>query len=232
MIIITGTSSGIGKALTELYLSKNEKVIGIGRNQTIQHPNYVHLACDLSKPEEVDKLIIPLTEEPVTFIHNAGVLGKIGRFSELDSSSHVEVMQVNFNAGASLFHHLVEQIGKKEFTCVFVSSGAGKRPIASWASYCASKAAVDLFLETVQLEENEKEHSNIRVYAFSPGVVNTGMQESIRQVSKEVFSSVDRFIHLHKNKELKDTSVVANKISELIKLRPTSKVLWSITDFD
>ncbi len=232
MIIITGTSQGIGKALAELYLSKNESVIGIGRNQSIQHSNYVHLKCDLSNPEEVEKLQIPLTDDPITFVHNAGVLGGIGRFSELKNSSHIEIMQVNFNAGVTLFHKLIQQGNQKPFTCVFISSGAGKRPIASWAGYCASKAAVDLFLQTVQEEENEKEHSNVQVYAFSPGVVNTGMQEKIRQSTLNQFSAVERFINFHKNDELKDASLVAEKIFALIDQRPTSKVLWAISDFD
>jgi NAD(P)-dependent dehydrogenase (short-subunit alcohol dehydrogenase family) len=57
MVIITGTSKGIGKAVTENYLALGQKVIGIGRTKTIEHPNYQHLFVDLSKQKDVIALI-------------------------------------------------------------------------------------------------------------------------------------------------------------------------------
>lgn len=230
MIIITGTSRGIGRAIAELYLSKGRQVLGIGRSSTIKHKNYSHLFCDLSKVSEVEALTFPEMKEDIVFIHNAGVLGEVGRFTDLISTSHRDVMQVNFNAGAELFHKLLQPSNGKEFTCVFISSGAGKRPIASWAGYCASKAAVDLFLETVQAEENEKENSKVRVYSFSPGVVDTGMQEQIRNVDQEDFSSLERFRHLHANGDLLPPEKVAEKLAKLIHDRPSDKVLWTVAE--
>ena len=229
MIIITGTSRGIGKAVAELYLAKGENVLGIGRTISINHQNYTHQFCDLSNPSEVEKLNFPTFDEPIIFIHNAGVLGEVGRFSELENSSHMEVMQVNFNAGVTLFHKLIHQT-TQQFTCAFVSSGAGKRPIASWAAYCASKAAVDLFLETIFVEEKERNGSKIQVYSISPGVVDTGMQEKIRHSSPEDFSSIERFKSLHENGELIQPKHVAEKIASLLEQNPTNKVQWSLSE--
>lgn len=230
MIIITGTSRGIGKALAELYLSQNKTVIGIGRTNAIAHANYRHITCDLSNNEEVENLVLPEINDSLIFIHNAGVLGNIGRFSEQFPYNHKEVMQVNFVSGVMLLNRLIEKAKHHKLSCVFISSGAGKRAIPSWSAYCASKAAVDLFLETVQAEENEKKNSNLRVYSFSPGVVDTVMQAQIRNSSAKDFSSVQRFKDLHEKGELIDPKFVAIRITKLLEVNPSTKVQWSVSD--
>lgn len=233
MIIITGTSRGIGKAIAEKYLSEGEIVQGIGRTSTIEHPNYTHHFCDLSSPKQVEELQIPETNEAVFFIHNAGILGTVNRFADLEKQDTTEVMQLNFLSGTELLHKLVRNLKPGQlFTGVFISSGAGKRPIPSWAAYCASKAAVDLFLAAFQAEEDEKPESTIRVYAFSPGVVDTAMQTQIRSVEKEYFSSIERFRDLYSDKELLAPETVAQKLHSLIERRPTEKVLWSVSEID
>ena len=55
---ITGSSSGIGKALAELLLENNHKVIGLSRTNTISHVNYKHVFIDLSEPEIVAKFVL------------------------------------------------------------------------------------------------------------------------------------------------------------------------------
>jgi len=229
MVIITGTSRGIGKALAEHYLAMGKTVHGISRTSALEHPNYVHHTCDLGNPEAVKRLNFPNPEEELIFVHNAGILGPVNRFSELDSDPTNEIMQVNFHAGTAILHRLMRQSSKHLFTVVFISSGAGKRPIPSWAGYCSSKAAVDLFLSTVQLEETEK-GSNTRLYAFSPGVVDTQMQTAIRGVDIARFSSSERFHQLHSNNELQDPKEVAAKIAKLIAKRPEGQVLWNATE--
>lgn len=232
MVIVTGTSRGIGKAIAEKYLSEGETVHGIGRTSSIEHTNYTHHFCDLASPKEVEAFQMPETTEAIVFIHNAGILGTVNRFADLEKQDTPEVMQLNFLSGAELLHKLVTTLNSEQlFTGVFISSGAGKRPIPSWAAYCASKAAVDLFLSTFQTEEDEKPDSTIRVYAFSPGVVDTAMQTQIRQTNKANFSSLERFQELHLGNELLNPEVVAQKLHTLIRQRP-EKVLWAVSDID
>ena len=79
---ITGTSQGIGKALTETLLTEpNIRVIGTARHQTITHANYRHLNLDLSQTQN---LIRKLPEffpelqnaEELVLVNNAGVIGE------------------------------------------------------------------------------------------------------------------------------------------------------------
>jgi benzil reductase ((S)-benzoin forming) len=234
MIIITGTSKGIGKAIAENYLSRGEKVIGIGRNHTISHSNYSSIVCDLSNSDSVNQVSFPsFGEEPIVFIHNSGILGKVDYFERLESNEIAEVMQVNLFAGATLLQQLLKKLPKTQsFKCIFISSGAGKNPIASWASYCASKAAVDLFCQTIQLEEQQLGRSQFHCLSVAPGVVDTDMQATIRESKEVSFSEVERFKEYKNSNQLYSPELVAKKLLKLIYETPLHQVLYSLRDIE
>jgi benzil reductase ((S)-benzoin forming) len=232
MVIITGTSRGIGKAIAENYLSLGEQVIGIGRNHTISDPNYSAIMCDLSNPESVDQISFPhFGEEPVIFIHNAGILGRVDYFEKLESGELARVMQVNLFAGAAILQRLLKDLPKtKVFKSIFISSGAGKNPIASWAAYCASKAAVDLFCQTIQLEEQLLGREKFHCISVAPGVVDTDMQVLIRKTSESSFSEVERFKEYKNSNQLYSPELVAKKLYKLIHETPLEQVIHSLRD--
>ncbi len=233
MIIITGTSRGIGNELAKAYLAKGELVVGIGRTNTIDHEHYKHIHCDLSDANQVAQLSLPHQNEPIVFIHNAGILGEINRFSQQENAvlNLSDVMQVNFFAGVSIVEKLLHTTAPEQaLTIVFISSGAGKRPIASWSAYCASKAAVDLWLTTLMIEEQENGRNLLRCYAIAPGVVDTAMQDDIRSTQKEKFSSHSQFSALKTNGQLVPPSIAANKIIAIINQPVFDKVICSIND--
>lgn len=234
MVIITGTSRGIGKAIAENYLNLGEKVIGIGRNHTISHLGYSSIHCDLSNPGLVELISFPdMDNENVIFIHNAGILGKVDYFEKLDPQEIAKVMQVNLFAGAVILQKLLQQLPKTtSFKCVFISSGAGKTPIASWASYCASKAAVDLFCQTIQLEEQQLGRTNFHCLSVAPGVVDTDMQAAIRDTKQTSFSEVDRFKEYKHSNQLYSPELVAGKLFKLVHEMPLKQVVYSLRDID
>ncbi|MDB2442737.1 hypothetical protein N9W40_01450, partial [Flavobacteriales bacterium] len=78
--IITGTSSGIGRELTEMLLQdENHRVLGISRTQKINHPNYHHITLDLNDVADIEMLEFPEWKNAaqITLIHNAGWVGPI-----------------------------------------------------------------------------------------------------------------------------------------------------------
>lgn len=231
MIIITGTSRGIGNELAKAYLAKGESVVGIGRTNTIDHEQYKHIHCDLSDANQVAQLSLPHQNEPIVFIHNAGILGEINRFSQQENAviNLSEVMQVNFFAGVSIVEKLLHTTAPEQaLSIVFISSGAGKRPIASWSAYCASKAAVDLWLSTLMIEEQENSRNLLRCYAIAPGVVDTAMQTTIRAAKKDAFSSCDHFSNLKETGQLLSPKIVASKIIERINEQTQDSVVCSL----
>ncbi len=230
---ITGTSRGIGKAIAELLLmDANNKVIGISREQSISNPNYKHITFDLSDEKAITnfQFQVPDDAKKVCLINNAGAIGQIKPLGEIDSISIVKVFTINTIAPSVLSNNFIAQLANHSArkTILNVSSGAGKRAIESWATYCASKAAIDLFSETIA-----KEHPEIRVYSIAPGLVDTQMQVEIRSANKEDFKYASVFKGYHDNGELNDPNTVAEKYIKILN-NPTDypDVVFSLRDIE
>ena len=218
--IITGTSKGIGKALAEeLLQNESNFVIGVCRSSTITHKNYRHQPLDFSDIPAVEnnlqKVFLPFKDaEKLVLINNAGVLGDIGYVGEGMPNERFEfVFDVNVIVPAMLmntFLKVYQQHPAKKLI-VNISSGAGKYPIDGWASYCASKAALDMLSMTIQKEQDMR-GSGVKVYALAPGVVDTAMQENIREADAGRFSTVEKFREYKANNELAQPEDVAHKI--------------------
>lgn len=230
-IYITGVSQGIGKALALELLSNGNTVIGFGRNNTIEHACYTFVYCDLNDLNSLQKIQFEADEEGAVLINNAGIIGPLTRISDQDRESLLSVMTVNTLAPMLLCQQFLKQVSQKtRAVIVNISSGAANRPIPSWASYCASKIALDRFSETICLEELEKGR-NLAVYSIAPGVVDTPMQTEIRSADPEHFSSLNTFQELFKNKELTDPSEVAKKLASLLFMPFDGKVIRSVREF-
>lgn len=212
-VYITGVSKGLGLALAEKFLAEGDMVVGIGRSTPIQHPNFSFITCDLSKHEEVRHLSLVLpTSGKVILINNAGVLGTIKRISEQNQDESAQIFQVNTLAPIQLCRKFAKEAkASHELTIINISSGAGRRAIPSWAIYCASKAALDLFSETFQIEEQEL-GKNTRVFSLAPGVIDTSMQMHIRATNEQDFSSLNQFKLLKDKQELKKAINTAQEI--------------------
>ena len=220
---ITGASKGIGRALAELLLSEEEvRVVGISRHATIAHEHYRHVGLDFSDLVAVaNSLGNVFTELPdatrLVLVNNAAVLGEIGYVGEQTDAHFQFVMNVNVVSPAMLMNSFLKTYQQRSArkTVLNISSGAGKHPIDGWASYCASKAALDM-LSQVAAREQEVRGSGTRIFSLSPGVVDTEMQAQIRAADPGQFSSVQRFKDYHQKRELQDPKEVARKIKHLL----------------
>jgi benzil reductase ((S)-benzoin forming) len=228
-VVITGVSRGLGKALAELFLEKGHNVLGIGRASELNHPNYRFTSCDLRNTSEIARINFPQSSE-IHLINNAGIIGQVRRLSDQEVPDSVEVMNVNALAPMLLSHRLLQQLPTTvKVTILNISSGASSRAIPGWASYCASKAALDRFSETLYLEELEKGR-NIRVYSLSPGVIDTPMQDKIRSANPGDFSSHATFESLKIQDELQEPKDVAAKIVQMLQQPFHGKVSCSLRE--
>ncbi len=231
LVIITGISSGIGFALARHYLEAGNNVIGIGRRNPFRHDRLIFFEKDLSQTTDFSFLEEPVsgTDELLLF-NNAGVIGNVQRISEQQHSDIVSTIQVNTIAPMLLCQFVLQHYPlKRPLTIVNISSGAGRRPIPGWAAYCASKAALDMYSQTIYLEEKER-NRNIRVYSVAPGVVDTPMQETIRKADPSTFSSLHSFIQLKENDELTDLKTVIGKMQTLLSTPYSGEVIYSLRD--
>ena len=199
--IITGTSSGIGKALAQFYLEKGDKVIGISRTNSITDNNFTHVMCDLSDKHQLHDIalfdLVSKEDYPVRLINNAGIIGDIKRSHELTLTHYVDMAMVNLVAPQYLCSYVLSTFGFENVdTIVNISSGAAQRPVPSWGSYCATKAGMDIFAETLN-EEIKELGKSTKVFNVAPGVVDTRMQEAIRGSGANNFSSHQNFVDLN-----------------------------------
>ena len=214
-IIITGISSGIGRALVDQYLELGHLVIGIGRSNPFGD-RIEFKECDLSDIQSIRKLKFANLTQKVILINNAGTIGTIGRISELSLLEFDELFRVNTTAAVELTKLIYGSILEKEnFTLVNISSGAARNAIPSWAAYCASKAALNMWTECFVAEENELDNYP-RVYCVAPGVVDTAMQDKIRSVKQDNFAAVQKFIDYKNEGKLFSPKEVAIKLETLL----------------
>ena len=235
LFIVTGTSKGLGKALAEILLSEGNEVLGISRKQTIENENYKHVLLDLNQLDKVAAFKFPEKEnyQKIVLVNNAGIIGDIEHVGNIDNQAIAKTFTVNTIAPAILMNNFIRQYHyfEGEKIILNISSGAGKVAIDGWSAYCASKAAIDMFSQ-VAAKEVELDRSGFKIYALSPGIIDTGMQEQIRQAGVEGFSEVERFKAYKANNELQSAEETAGKIFWF--LQNTGKfndVIVSVRDF-
>lgn len=217
---VTGTSRGIGKAVVEELLAHaNNIVYGISRNHTIEHKNYHPIALDLNDVEAVKNFHFEeLPEaEKIVLVNNAGVLGHVAQVGKMYSDKIVQSYNVNLVSPTLLINQFMRQF--QDYACEKIllntSSGAARHTIPSWSTYCATKTGIEMFFGVIQDEQQDFDHP-FKVYSVAPGVVDTEMQDEIREVEPENFRELDRFIQLKKEGLLVDPKAVGKKFVDIL----------------
>ena len=188
-ILVTGASSGIGKA-TAIECSKlgahlvltarNEERLSHTLNE-LDGEGHQFIVCDLSSEKSIDQLVSQLPELH-GLVNNAGFtkLLPVQFINAIDINS---IFQVNTIAPMLLLQKLLKKkILRKGASVVFTSSmaGIGSSSVGN-SMYTASKGAISAFIRCVALELAPR---NIRVNAVCPAMVDTGILE-MGTVTKE-----------------------------------------------
>ena len=92
-----------------------------------------------------------------------------------------------------------------------VSSGAAFYPYSGWSVYCSSKAGLDMLSKVAGLEQSTEQYP-VTIFALAPGIIETGLQESIRETDLANFPDRDKFISLHEEGKLAKPEDVAETI--------------------
>jgi benzil reductase ((S)-benzoin forming) len=231
---ITGSSKGIGKALSEQLIEGGYRVIGISRSCGLQHPNYKHIYLDLSHLSAVKSFEFEQSANEVVLINNAGLVGDIGPIGSLSNEAIEQVTIVNTLTPQVLCNNFIKRFkndkGKRQI--LNISSGAAQKPIDAWATYCASKAALDLFSETIAEEMEWRQQTNWFIHSCAPGVVDTEMQEHIRSAKASDFRRLQNFKDLKTNNELASAVAAAQQLKLVIDFpQKFEKTVISVRDF-
>lgn len=219
---ISGTSKGIGYYLAiTLLQNENNTVIGFSRTNTIVHKNFTHIQLDLSDIESVNnfEFVLPNNTDKIFLINNAGIIGDIKKVGNVDSISISNVFDINITAPSILMNKFIGKFQNRinEKIILNISSGAGRHSISSWAAYCASKSALDMFSQVVFDEQQSIDKNKaVKIYSVAPGIVDTPMQGVIRSADSADFEKVNQFIDYKNNNMLSSPEDVSKKIIEFL----------------
>jgi len=208
--LITGTGSGIGKALAELLLSENYLVFGYSRTNQIENKNFTFTKIDLSNLEEVRKLKFPNINVAtnVLLINNAATIGSILPLDKKATTDIINEYHLNLITPTLLSRKFISTCPPHQKLLINIGSGAANSPIASWSTYCVTKSGLDMLTEVI----NEENHDNLQLFSIHPGVVDTKMQYEIRNSDRRYFPLLDKFIAYYNDKELENIQDTAKKI--------------------
>ena len=229
--LITGTGSGIGKALAELLLSENYLVFGYSRTNQIENKNFTFTKIDLSDMEAVQKLQFPNVNlaSDVLLVNNAATIGSILPIHKKTNEEILREYNLNIISPTLLSRKFINTYSNNKKLLINISSGAANKPIASWSTYCATKSGLDMLTEVIQKEK----HENLKIFSIHPGVVNTNMQEEIRRSDANFFPIKQQFIDYYSKNELFSVDFVALKIFQIIaKNEDFKEIILHIRDFE
>lgn len=211
VVIITGASSGIGRASAELLAVNGAKVILSARRESKLKKiadtigkNATFFPSDVTQEDSMKKLVGFAKERfgriDVLFA-NAGIM-PVGNLSQLKTYEWNDMVDINIrgvlNAVAAV---LPEFIGQQKGQIIATSSVAGTRPIPGNAVYSGTKYFVKAFMESFR-QESIQEGNGIRTTVIYPGAVQTELLESISDAN--IKSAVE---NIYEKVEIKSESV-------------------------
>lgn len=185
--IITGASSGIGKALAYEYASRDYNISISARRENL----LLEIATDIESKYKVDvltvkadvsiekdcKRIIDQTIERFgqidTLINNAGISQR-ALLKDLPLSSLKEVMGVNYWGAVYCTKFALEHLLKTKGSVIAVSSISGFSPLPARTGYCSSKYAIHGFLEALRIENIE---TGLHVMIAAPEYTSTEIRK-------------------------------------------------------
>lgn len=220
---ITGSSNGLGKALVDILIQDEENLItGISRSNKFEHPRFIHFQLDLNQPydliNEIDSIFSQTSGlKRVVLINNAGFLGSVKYLEDIDYKEFIRIYNVNIIAPAILSGAFIRKYKNDPYEKIIlnISSGASKNPYDGWGGYCSSKAALDMLSKVAALE-NEKRGRDFKIISLAPGVIDTDMQNQIRNTSVDNFSKRDHFQLLKDENKLLSPKKAAQQIVEFM----------------
>jgi short-subunit dehydrogenase len=183
VVIVTGGSEGIGKALVEELIAQGAKVATCARNYDkiyqlqLEFSNVLFHAqtCDVSNELDCKKFIdsaVKIFGGIDILINNAGISMR-ALFKEVDLDVMRKVMDINFWGAVYCTRYALPHILKSKGTIVGISSIAGYRGLPGRSGYSASKHALQGWLEALRTELLD---SGVNVMWASPGFTTSNIR--------------------------------------------------------
>lgn len=194
IIIITGASRGLGKALATGFAELGHTVIGCARGASELERLKKHLGpqhrfsvVDVTSDDQVHawaKQSLQETGPPDLLINNAAVINRNEKLWNISAAEFDQLMAVNVNGTANVVRHFVPaMVAARKGVIVNFSSGWGRSVSAEVAPYCATKWAIEGLTQALAAELPE----GMCAVPLNPGIINTEMLQSCFASGAEMY---------------------------------------------
>jgi NAD(P)-dependent dehydrogenase (short-subunit alcohol dehydrogenase family) len=191
IVMVTGASDGIGKALAVHIAGLGAQVVLHGRNtkklesvydqiiklQDSPRPSIAVLDLATADSDAYSSLVNSIEQEFGRLdglVHNAGILGQRLSIEQYDVAEWQRVMHVNLTVPFVLTQALLPLLRKSsDPSIIFTSSGVGRVGKAFWGAYSVSKFGTEALS---QILADENRHTSLRANCINPGPIRTKMR--------------------------------------------------------
>lgn len=199
IVVITGVTKGLGKALAKQFIQQGWRVAGCGTSaqaiadlQKEYDKDHVFSVVDVTDNNAVKNWAHEVNTKlgvPYILINNAGIINNLAPLWEIPVLEFNKVMAINVNGVFNVLQHFIPfMLQAKTGLIITISSNAGKQGEALFAPYCASKFAIEGLTQSLAQELPQ----GITVVSVDPGQeVNTDMLQQIYPESAADYLSPD-----------------------------------------
>ena len=184
--VVTGASSGIGRAITQRLLALGYHVIGISRTieaSQIEHNNFEALQADLSLKKETQELCEKLQKEDIIILINSAGFGRFAPHEELSFTTIEAMTHLNLTAPMLLTNTTLRMLKKNGGYLININSIEALRASKFAALYSATKAGLKAFGDAL-FEETRK--SELSITNINPDMTESAFYDELRfDVSKK-----------------------------------------------
>lgn len=197
-IVVTGSSTGIGHALTEHLLAKGHRVWGLARSDqsalTAKNGGQFRASrCDVADWKQIERAAAevaaawPHVDGLVTC---AGVQGELGPAVKCDPVRWTETVRANLDGTFYAIRAFHAQLGRtpRRAKVVCLSGGGGTKARANFSAYAAAKTGVVRLVETIAEELRDQP---IDLNAIAPGAINTRMTEEVLALGPKIVGEAE-----------------------------------------
>lgn len=226
LIILTGGSRGMGLAMGQQLLAQGHTVLSIARRTSSElaaaasPSQLIQWEQDLGDTDAAAQRLGDWLRSlnasdwaSITLINNAGVIPQIAPLSDLATPDLRNALRVGLEAPMALTGVFLGATDRWTMPrkVLNVSSGLGRRPMASQAAYCTAKAGMDAYARCVALEEAHKPHG-AKIVSLAPGVIDTDMQVQLRHADASAFPDAGNFKGLYEGGKLSSPAEAGAKV--------------------
>ncbi len=176
VIIVTGASSGIGRAIAEYLGKSGHHVYGCSRS-TVESKHFTSVSMDVSNRQDVETVVskIFINEGRIDVVVNNAGLGVAGPFETSKAEEIRKAMEVNFYGTINVCQQVLPFMRKeKKGHIINISSIGSVMGLPYRGFYSATKASVDIMTEALRMEVKG---FGIKVCLVHPGDVDTPIND-------------------------------------------------------